>query len=54
MSTVWIYTDRRGPTDELIVFDSEETANAWFKEHDQEGVALEYPVITASQTAKSS
>jgi hypothetical protein len=43
MTTVWIYT--RGP--ELIVFDSEETAQAWFKKHDPEGVAFEYPVLSS-------
>jgi hypothetical protein len=42
--TVWIY--QRGS--ELIVFDSEETANAWFKEHDPEGVAFEHPVISSA------
>lgn len=54
MNSVWIYEDRRGDEDGLIVFDSEETANAWFKEHDPEGVAFVHSVITASQTAKSS
>lgn len=41
--TVWIYTR----SSELIVFDSEETANAWFAKHDPEGVAFRYPVISS-------
>jgi len=46
--TVWIYVDTRkqvGDADHLKVFASEDAANAWFAEHDQEGVAFEYPVI---------
>jgi hypothetical protein len=45
---VWIYTDRRGDKDNLIVFDSEATANAWLSKHDPDGVAFEYPVLTTS------
>lgn len=44
---VWIYTDRRGEQDELLVFDSEETAQAWFRENDPEGVAFRHPVISS-------
>lgn len=44
MQTVWIYT--RGS--ELIVFDSEETAQAWFQKHDPEGVAFRYPVLSSA------
>jgi hypothetical protein len=46
--TVWIYVDTRkqvGDEDHLKVFASEDAANAWFGEHDPEGVAFEYPVI---------
>jgi hypothetical protein len=45
--TVWIYVDTSkqvGDQDHLKVFASEEAANAWFAEHDPEGVAFEYPV----------
>lgn len=41
MKTVWIY--ERGET--LMVFDTEDDANAWFKENDPEGVAFKYDVI---------
>jgi hypothetical protein len=47
--TVWIYVDARkqvGDKDHLKVFASEDAANAWFAEHDPEGVAFEYPVST--------
>jgi hypothetical protein len=43
--TVWIYVDTRkqvGDKDHLKVFASEDAANAWFAEHDPEGVAFEY------------
>jgi probable addiction module antidote protein len=44
---VWIYVDTRrqvADKDYLKVFASEDAANAWFAEHDPEGVAFEYPV----------
>jgi hypothetical protein len=33
--------------DQLNVFVREETASAWFTEHDPEGVPFEYPVYAA-------
>lgn len=45
MKTVWIYTDRRNE-DKPVVFATADDARAWFAEHDPEGVAFEYPVIT--------
>jgi hypothetical protein len=48
MKTVWIYTDTSkqiGDPHQLLVFASQDSANAWFKEFDPEGVAFEYPVI---------
>lgn len=38
---VWIY--QRG--EELMVFASQEVAQAWFDKHDPEGVAFAYEVI---------
>jgi hypothetical protein len=46
--TVWIYVDTRkqvGDVDHLKVFANEDAANAWFAEHDPEGVAFDYPVL---------
>jgi hypothetical protein len=40
MTTVWIYDS--GETRK--VFATAEAAQAWFDEHDPEGVAFEYPV----------
>lgn len=48
MKTVWIYTDTSKPVldvDRLKVFADEAAAEAWFRDHDPEGVAFEYPVI---------
>jgi hypothetical protein len=45
---VWIYTNTSkevGDADHLMVFASEEAAEAWFKEHDPEGVAFEYELV---------
>jgi hypothetical protein len=39
--TVWVYQGK-----ELLVFASEEVAQAWFDENDPEGVAFECEVIT--------
>jgi hypothetical protein len=47
---VWIYVDRRkqvGDEGHLEVFANEAEANAWFAEHDPEGVAFEYPPRSA-------
>ena len=46
--TVWIYVDTSkqvGDPAHLKVFASEDHANAWFDDHDPEGVAFEYRVI---------
>jgi hypothetical protein len=46
--SVWIYVDTAkevGDVDHLKVFTNENAANAWFAEHDPEGVAFEYPVM---------
>ena len=53
--TVLIYVDTRkqvGDPDHLKVFANDDAAQAWFKKHDPEGVAFEYPVIdrTAAPT----
>ena len=48
MKTVWVYTDTSkqvGDPHQLLIFADQESANAWFKEFDPEGVAFEYPVI---------
>ena len=45
--TVWIYINTAkevGDEDHLKVFANEDAANAWFAEHDPEGVAFEYPI----------
>ena len=45
--TVWIYVDTSrdvGDVDHLKVFANEAAAEAWFKEHEPEGVAFEYDV----------
>lgn len=44
---VWVYVDNRHPVshpDHLQIFPDLETANAWFEEHDPEGVVFQYPV----------
>jgi hypothetical protein len=48
MSTVWVYVDinkQVGHRDHLKVFANRNAADAWFAEHDPEGVAVEYEVI---------
>jgi hypothetical protein len=48
MATVWIYTNtsrRVGDPDQLKVFAGRDDADKWFKAHDPDGVAFEYPVI---------
>jgi len=55
--TVWIYVDTSkqvGDPDHLKVFASQDAAEAWFEQHDPEGVAFEYEVsgnraVTVSQ-----
>ena len=51
MSTVWIYVDTTkdvGDRDHLKVFADEAAAEAWFTDHDPEGVAFGYPVTPFS------
>ena len=46
--TVWIYVDTHklvSDKDHLKVFATIEAAEAWFEEHDPEGVAFEYDVM---------
>jgi hypothetical protein len=46
--TVWIYVDTSkdvGDKDHLKVFESVDAADAWFAEHDPEGVAFAYELI---------
>jgi len=52
--TVWIYVDTRkevGDKDHLKAFAAEDAANAWFAEHDSEGVAFEYEVMGMKEAA---
>lgn len=47
--TVWIYVDTSkevGDKDHLKVFSDEDAAWEWLAEHDPEGVAFEYPVLS--------
>ena len=51
---VWIYVDTSkqvGDKDHLKVFGDEATADAWFADHDPEGVAFEYEVSRRSAGA---
>lgn len=44
---VWIYVNTSKPVgdpDHLRAFETEEDADAWFRENDAEGVAFEYPI----------
>ena len=48
VTTVWIYVDTSkdvGNRDHLKVFADQAAAEAWFRKHDPEGVAFEYPSI---------
>jgi len=48
MNYVWIYINRSkqvGDPDHVKVFADVDSADAWIKVHDPEGVAFEYPVI---------
>jgi hypothetical protein len=54
--TVWIYLDTSkqvGDCDHLKVFDSQEAAQAWFDQHDPEGVAFEYEVNSLMTTREA-
>ena len=54
--TVWIYVDTSkqvGSPDHLKVFDSQAAAQAWFDEHDPEGVAFEYEVNSMMTTQEA-
>ena len=47
--TVWIYINTAkevGDVDHLKVFANEDAANAWFAQHDPEGVASEHTVLS--------
>jgi hypothetical protein len=47
-SSSWIYVDASkgvGDREHLRVFANEAAAEAWFKEHEPEGVAFEYELI---------
>jgi hypothetical protein len=48
MTIVWIYVDTNkevGDQDHIKVFADKEAAEAWFAEHDPEGVAFAYEVL---------
>jgi hypothetical protein len=48
MITVWIYVPTSKPVGDphhLLVFATQDSANAWFKEFEPQGVAFECPVI---------
>jgi hypothetical protein len=48
MNYVWIYINTSkqvGDPDHVKVFADVDSADAWFKVHNPEGVAFEYPVI---------
>lgn len=47
-ATVWIYvdTDKKVGDDYLKVFATEEAAHKWLEQHDDEGVAFKYEVMT--------
>jgi hypothetical protein len=52
MKIVLIYVDTSkevGDVDHLKVFADQVAAEAWFKVHDPEGAAFEYPVIGGEQ-----
>ena len=54
--TVLIYVDTRkqvGDRDHLKVFDSQAAAQAWFDQHDPEGVAFEYEVSSLMTTGEA-
>jgi hypothetical protein len=54
--TVWIYLDTSkqvGDCDHLKVFDSQEAAQAWFDQHDPEGVVFEYEVGSLMTTREA-
>ena len=48
--TVWIYVNTSAPVgdkDHLRVFANSDIARRWFEEHQPEGIAFEYPLITS-------
>ena len=49
MITVWIYINTTnvpiGDREHVKAFADQDAADAWFRRHDPEGVAFEYPVI---------
>jgi hypothetical protein len=54
--TVFIYVDTSkqvGDRDHLKVFDSQAAAQAWFDQHDPEGVAFEYEVSSLMTTGEA-
>jgi hypothetical protein len=54
--SVWIYVDNSkqvGDRDHLKVFDSLAAAQAWFDQHDPEGVAFEYEVRSLTTTPEA-
>ena len=56
MTTVWVYVDTSkqvGDADHLKVFADPDSANSWFREHDAEGVAFDYGVITQRSPSDS-
>jgi hypothetical protein len=56
MKTVRVYEDTSKPVGDphrVLVSTDQNSANAWFKEFDPEGVAFEYPVI-GKEAANSS
>ena len=49
--TVWVYVNTAAPVgdkDHLRIFANVDIAQRWIEEHDPEGVAFEYPLITAN------
>jgi hypothetical protein len=48
MTTVWVYINTNVPVgdrEHVKAFADQDAADAWFSQHDPEGVAFEYPVI---------
>jgi hypothetical protein len=49
--SVWVYVNNRHPVghpDHMQIFADLDAANAWFEQHDPEGVAFQYPVQVGS------
>ena len=50
---VWVYVNNGHPVghpDHLQIFADTDAANAWFEQHDPEGVAFQYPVQTVDRS----